>query len=194
MATEAAMLAAVQKHTNAIKRLLELGQVGDAAKLEGMSLAQVLAQAAVNANAYTDQEVLDLVEGNALIEAVDNAIAEIGAPMGGEFATAITEKAIDMGAGNDIVVSSGNHFTKTVAANTTFSVSQAAAAGRVSSFTLHITNGGAFTINWWSGIVWAEGKAPTLTAAGRDVLAFTTLDGGTTWDGYLLGKDMKAAA
>jgi hypothetical protein len=38
---------------------------------------------------------------------------------------------------------------------------------------------------------WAAGTAPTLTASGRDVLGFFTYDGGTTWSGLVLGKDIK---
>lgn len=38
---------------------------------------------------------------------------------------------------------------------------------------------------------WAGGTAPTLTASGRDALGFYTYDGGTTWTGLVLGKDIK---
>jgi hypothetical protein len=56
---------------------------------------------------------------------------------------------------------------------------------------LDITNGGAFTVNWFSGVTWASGTAPILTGAGRDLLGFFTHDGGTTWNGLLLALDMQ---
>ncbi|MCY1358783.1 hypothetical protein D9M69_453260 [compost metagenome] len=101
---------------------------------------------------------------------------------------------VPLDAGSSINVSEANHYVKTVAADTTFSVAQVPAAGRVGAFVLHLTNAGAHVVQWWANINWAEGQAPTLTAAGRDVIAFSTMDGGASWDGYLLGKDMKAAA
>jgi hypothetical protein len=192
--SQALLLQAMQKHALAVRTLLATGVAGDAAKLEGLTLAQILASAENTAKLYTDAEVLDMVEGNALIEAVDAAIAELSAPIGGDFYTAITERSVALGAGAAINVSQANHYTKTVTGNTTFSVTNAPAAGRVGAFVLHLTNAGASVVQWWANVRWAEGQAPTLSAAGRDVIAFSTMDGGATWDGYLLGKDMKAAA
>jgi hypothetical protein len=95
-----------------------------------------------------------------------------------------------MGA-NDIDQSVGNWFTKTISTTTTLTVSNTPASGTASSFILDLTNGGSATITWWSGVKWAGGTAPTLTAAGRDALGFYTYDGGTIWTGLLLGKDIK---
>lgn len=84
-----------------------------------------------------------------------------------------------------------DYFTKTVTGNSTFTVSNVPASGTVASFILNLTNAGAYTITWWSGMKWAGGTAPTLTASGRDVLGFFTYDGGTTWTGLVLTKDAK---
>lgn len=92
---------------------------------------------------------------------------------------------------NDINLLSGAYFTKTITGATTFTVSNTAASGAVSAFVLDLTNGAAGTITWFSGVRWAGGTAPTLTASGRDVLGFFTHDGGTTWSGFLMGKDVK---
>ena len=54
-----------------------------------------------------------------------------------------------------------------------------------SIFILELTNGGAGTQQWMSGIKWPSGTAPTLQASGVDVLAFFTDDNGTTWRGVL---------
>lgn len=100
-----------------------------------------------------------------------------------ETRSAISASAIDL--------SLGNFFTKTIAAATTFTVSNVPVAGTAASFILDLTNGGAFTVTWWTGVKWTSGVAPTLTASGRDVLGFFTHDGGTTWTGLVLGKDVK---
>ena len=93
-------------------------------------------------------------------------------------------------AASDINLSSGNYFSKTITATTTFTVSNVPTTGTAASFILDLTNGGSQTVNYW-GVKWAGGTAPTLTAAGRDVLGFFTYDGGTTWSGFVLGKDVK---
>lgn len=102
----------------------------------------------------------------------------------------VREKQVAVGASN-IDLSAGSYFSKTITGTTTFTVSNVAASGNAASFVLDLTNGGAFTVNWWSGVKWPAGYAPTLTTAGRDVLGFFTYDGGTTWTGLVLGKDVK---
>jgi len=99
-----------------------------------------------------------------------------------ETSTAISASAIDL--------SAGNYFTKTISGTTTFTISNVAASGTVNSFILQLTNGGSATVNYFSGVKWAGGTAPTLTASGVDVLGFYTLDGGTTYEGFVLGKAM----
>lgn len=100
-----------------------------------------------------------------------------------EVKTVISASAIDL--------SVGNYFTKTISGATTFTISNTQSTGTAHSFILDLTNGGSATVTWWSGVKWAGGTAPTLTSAGRDVLGFFTHDGGTTWSGLVLGKDVK---
>lgn len=104
--------------------------------------------------------------------------------------TGVKETRVTMPA-NDMDMSTGNLFSKTITVATTFTVSNIAAAGSSSSFILDLTNGGAFVITWFAGVKWASGTAPTLTASGRDVLGFFTHDGGTTWSGLVMGKDLR---
>lgn len=92
---------------------------------------------------------------------------------------------------NNFDLLAGNYFTHTLSGATTFTVSNVAASGSVSAFVIDLTNGGSAVITWWSGTKWAAGTAPTLTASGRDLLAFFTHDGGTTWNGLVLAKDVK---
>lgn len=105
-------------------------------------------------------------------------------------ATGLVEVAVSMPA-NNIDVATGNVFIKTIAAASTLTVSNVPASGKVASFILKLTNGGAAVVTWWAGIKWAGGTAPTLTAAGTDNLGFYTHDGGATWQGFLLSKDSK---
>ena len=104
--------------------------------------------------------------------------------------TAINEHSVAVAA-SDINLALGNFFTKTIAALTTFTVSNVPTTGSAASFILDLTNGAAFAITWWAGVKWAGGTAPALTAAGRDSLGFYTYDGGTTWTGLVLAKDVK---
>ena len=91
---------------------------------------------------------------------------------------------------NDINLATGNYFTKTISGATTLTVSNVPSAGLTATFILDLTNGASATITWW-GVKWVGGTAPTLTAAGRDSLGFFTHDGGTTWSGVVIGKDIK---
>lgn len=111
--------------------------------------------------------------------------------------TAMTTRSIDVLAVStalaalNIDLQAGEYFTKTITGNSTLTVSNVPASGTVASFILNLTNGGAYTVTWWSGVKWAAGAAPTLTASGRDVLGFFTYDGGTTWTGLVLSKDVR---
>jgi len=104
--------------------------------------------------------------------------------------TGLLETKVAMAA-NNIDLSTANYFTKTISGATTLTVSNVPASGTTASFILDLTNGGSATITWWSGVKWAGGTAPTLTASGRDVLGFFTHDAGATWTGLVLGKDVK---
>lgn len=104
--------------------------------------------------------------------------------------TGLREVKVAMAA-SDIDLNAGNIFTKTITATTTLTVSHVPASGTVGSFDLELTNGGAFTVNWWSGVKWPAGIAPSLTASGVDILTFYTHDGGTTWHGAFGQKDSR---
>ena len=94
-------------------------------------------------------------------------------------------------AADDIDLSLANYYSKTISGSTTLTVSNVPASGTSASFILDLTDGGSATITWWSGVKWVSGTAPTLTSSGRDTLGFFTYDGGTTWTGLVLGKDIK---
>lgn len=106
------------------------------------------------------------------------------------FSAAVFENKVDL-SGTAVDLSTGSLFVKTISAATTFTVSNVPTTGTLASFMMDITNGGAYTITWWSNIKWAGGTAPTLTSSGRDILGFFSYDAGTTWVGLVLAKDVK---
>lgn len=140
--------------------------------------------------------------GNAVSLSALGADTNIGLTLGGKGSGRVASSSVlqstkgfletrtAMGA-NDIDLSTGNVFTKTISGATTLTVSNTPSSGTVATFILDLTDGGSATITWWSGVKWVGGTAPTLTTAGRDVLGFFTHDGGTTWTGLVLGKDVK---
>ena len=85
----------------------------------------------------------------------------------------------------------GNVLTATLAGAASPVFVNPPAAGWGGGFVMHLTNGGAYTITWHSSVKWPGGVAPTLTAAGLDILVFQTLDGGTTWRGSIAARDVK---
>lgn len=84
--------------------------------------------------------------------------------------------------GTAIDLSTGNVFTKTISASTTFTIT-GVPQGKSTMFNLVLTNGGAYTVTWPASVKWTAGGPPTLTSSGIDVLTFLTVDGGTTWYG-----------
>lgn len=95
------------------------------------------------------------------------------------------------GGTQDIDIALGNVVTGTVdTSTTTFTFSNPSATGIACSFTLFLTNGGSQTVNWPASVDWPGGSAPTLTAAGVDILTFITLDAGTIWYGFSAGIGM----
>jgi phage shock protein A len=89
----------------------------------------------------------------------------------------------------------GNYFMVTAAGSTSFVFANppvsAANGGAAGGFILELANGGAATVTWPAATKWPGGTAPSLTAAGIDILVFITDDGGTTWRGVQSMADSK---
>ena len=90
------------------------------------------------------------------------------------------------GGTQDIDLTLGNSVTATVdtSANT-FTFSNPTASDELCGFVLFLTNGGSQTVTWPASVDWPDATAPTLSAAGLDILVFTTVDGGTIWHGQV---------
>jgi len=96
------------------------------------------------------------------------------------------------GGTQDINLTLGNSVTATVDTSTnTFTFSNPTASDELCSFILFLTNGGSQTVNWPGTVDWEGGTAPTLTAAGIDVIAFSTINAGTLWHGFVISTDSK---
>lgn len=90
-----------------------------------------------------------------------------------------------------IDIKTANYFTATSTGTITWTFSNPTSSGNTSSFILELTNGGSYTQNWPAAVKWPQGSAPSLTASGVDILAFMTIDGGTTYRGILSIRDSK---
>ena len=119
----------------------------------------------------------------------DNYLQRVNLKDYGEVTNAIGSTG---GGTQDIDLTLGNSVSATVdtSANT-FTFSNPTASDEQCGFVLYLTNGGSQTVNWPASVDFAGGTAPTLTAAGVDILCFTSIDAGTRWYGFAAGLDMK---
>ena len=125
------------------------------------------------------------------VNRIDIDDKEIRKPVFKDYGEAVNAIGSVGGGTQDIDLELGNVVTATVDTSaTTFTFSNPPASGTGGSFTLILTNGGSQTVNWPASVDWAGGTAPTLTAAGVDVLTFITTDGGTIWYGFAAGLAM----
>lgn len=84
----------------------------------------------------------------------------------------------------DIDCSTANYFTKTIAADSTFTFSSPPSS-RAYAFALELTHtSGAIT--WPAAVKWPKNTAPTLTTGKTHIFIFVTDDSGTTWRGASL--------
>jgi len=137
---------------------------------------------------------------SATVTVANAALPKAGGTMSGEtiFADQLVTRPVikDYGetkvamAAHAVDLSLGNVQTYTLSGNQTLTFTNPPASGTSGSFTLIITNGGSATLTWPGSVDWAAATAPTLTTSGIDVLAFTTIDGGTIWYGFLAGAEM----
>ena len=85
----------------------------------------------------------------------------------------------------DIDLSTGNYFTKTISANSTFTFSNPPSSGTVGSFVLELTHTSG-TVAWPSSVKFPADTAPTLTTGKTHLFFFVTDDGGTRYRGASL--------
>jgi len=111
-----------------------------------------------------------------------------------DYAETCAENAAS-GAAATIDLNDGNVHHVQLTDNCTFTFSNPVTTGDSSSFTLILEQDGtgSRTATWPASVKWAAATAPTLTTTADrfDVLAFTTVDGGTRWFGFVAGQDFQ---
>tara|TARA_R110000824_G_scaffold11580_5_gene50606 strand:+ start:3748 stop:4401 length:654 start_codon:yes stop_codon:yes gene_type:complete len=131
------------------------------------------------------------IAGTTLTGAVDGGAQVISNPVVKDYGETVNIIGATGGGTQDIDITLGNVVQATVDTSTnTFTFSNPSATGVSCSFTLILTNGGSQTVVWPLTVDWAAATAPTLTAAGVDVLTFMTVDAGVIWYGFAGGLAM----
>ena len=120
------------------------------------------------------------------VDVADNVFSEMEVKDYGE--TVVTANS---GTAYTIDLTSGNIYKLTLTGNCTFTLSNPPASGKAGSLTLILVQDGTGSRNvtWPASVKWPNGNAPTLTttASAVDIIQLVTVDGGTTWYGFLAG-------
>ncbi len=139
---------------------------------------------------YNDITTLGTTEASKTVTADANGVVTFDNGISEEY-TAVTSTTN----ATTCNMQDGTNFSHTLTENTTFTFSNPAASGKVSSFTLKIVqdaSASGFTVTWPAAVDWPAATAPTLTADANavDYFVFITNDGGTTWYGFTAGQAM----
>jgi len=146
---------------------------GTMTNVTGLPPAGVVGTAAIlGANTFTGTQTLgkNIISGSNLQDYIE---------VTNEIGNATGAKTIDLALGNSV--------TATTTGATTWTFTNAATAPALCGFSLKLVNGGSQTQTWPTTVDWPAATAPTLTAAGTDVLVFITCDAGVTWYGFTAG-------
>lgn len=105
-----------------------------------------------------------------------------------------TAVSANTGTAYTVDLTNGNVFDLTLTGNCIFTFSNPPASGKAGTITMILTQDGtgSRTASWPASVDWPGGTAPTLTTTattGVDVLTFLTVDGGTTWFGFVAGQE-----
>jgi hypothetical protein len=85
-------------------------------------------------------------------------------------------------------LSTGNYFSQTLAANTTYTFSN---PGDVQAFQMEITGASTYTVTWPASVEWTANTAPASPGSGQtNLYTFLTDDGGTTYIGLLTAEGL----
>ena len=86
-------------------------------------------------------------------------------------------------------LSTGHTFSFTPSGATDILFSNPPASGTATGFSVEINNSGGYALTWPSSIKWNLGTAPVATAS-KELYAFVTTDGGTTYYGKKAAGDI----
>ena len=136
---------------------------------------------------YNDITTLGTSEASKVVTADANGVVTF------DNGTITESTALGTGANVTINLRDGDNFTHTLTENVTYTFSNPAASGKVSIFSLKVTQDSTTrTIAWPTSVDWGNATAPsiTTTSGGVDVFVFATYDGGTTYYGFTAGQAM----
>lgn len=123
--------------------------------------------------------------------ALSTVLGGVGIDIGGRITEKVTVIAAS-GAATTVDASLSTVYDVTITAGCTLTLSGAPVSGRATAVTVYWRQGGAggFAVTHPASVKWAGAAAPVLsTAVGSvDIITYTTVDGGTTWQGALVGK------
>ena len=152
----------------------------------------VLTHTGTGTTAWSTTLTSPTIAGATLSGAVVGADQIMSAVTHKDYAETCAENATVTGTVS-IDLNNGNVHSVTLTGNATLTFDNPVATGDSSSFTLIVKQDGtgSRTITWPGSVAWAAATAPTLTTTANkfDVLAFTTVDGGTRWFGFVAGQD-----
>jgi hypothetical protein len=137
---------------------------------------------------YLDVTTLGTSEASKAVTADANGVITFDNGISEEY-TAVTSSSN----ATTVNLRDSTNFSHTLTENTTFTFSNPASSGKVSSFTLKLVqdaSASGYTVTWPSSVDWPAATAPTLTATASavDYFVFITHDGGTTWYGFTAGQ------
>lgn len=166
--------------------------VHDGSTAGGFALVRQLSDLSITATSselnYNDITTLGLTEASKVVTADSNGVVS--------FDNGTIEEVTSITSSSNaatINLRDGNVFEHDLTENVTYTFSNPAASGRASCFILKVIQGStARTITWPTSVDWNAATAPTLTTTndGVDVFGFITIDGGTTYYGFVLGQAM----
>jgi hypothetical protein len=185
---------------NAATALTNLGLTATAAEINTLDGITATVGELNTLDGYTGA-VADLNRTDVTTEGTTEASKVVTADSNGVvlFANGVEEQFTTLTISSNAVtvdLQDGNNFEVDLSDNITsgnFTISNSAASGNVSAFTLKVIQGStARTIAWPSSVKWASATAPTLTTTddGVDYFVFITHDGGTNWYGFTAGQAM----
>jgi hypothetical protein len=110
---------------------------------------------------------------------------------GNIVATTFRETYSDLGSGGSVTLdlSTANNFRRQFNAGATISFNNPPSSNAF-GFTFVMVNAGTYSITWPVTIDWVGGTPPILTSSGTDVLTFFTFNGGSTYYGFVVGKNL----
>lgn len=137
---------------------------------------------------YLDITTLGLTEASKAATADANGVVTFDNGISEEY-----EAVTSTSNATTVDLQSSTNFSHTLTENTTFTFSNPASSGKVSSFTLKIVqdaSASGYTVGWPASVDWPSATAPTLTATANavDYFVFLSHDGGTTWYGFTAGQ------